>query len=161
MKVRRLAQDEWPFARALRLAALDADADCFGGSRAAAADLDENGWRAELDGDQWLVACAGSVPVGLVVFYPRDTSPDGAPQLGAMWVDPAWRRRGVAAVLEAEVRAAARSAGAAEVGLWVTDGNDTAREVYERLGYRATGATKPAPRDPAVLMHRMLRGTGP
>jgi ribosomal protein S18 acetylase RimI-like enzyme len=74
-----------------------------------------------------------------------------------MWVDPACRGRGVAAALVAAVEDAAGEAGAAALGLWVTIGNDRARDVYARLGYVLTGATKPAPRDPAVAMHRMIK----
>ena len=75
--------------------------------------------------------------------------PDGAPQLGSMWVDPGYRRRGVAGALAAAVEDAARRSGADAIGLWVTAGNDQV-DVYTRLGYALTGATNPAPRDPAV-----------
>jgi GNAT superfamily N-acetyltransferase len=95
------------------------------------------------------------------VFYPDDIFPDGAPQLGAMWVDPVYRRRGVARVLAAAVEEAAREVGAGAVGLWVTAGNDRARDMYAHLGYALTGATKPAPRDPAVAMHRMIKRITP
>jgi len=164
--VRRLEPDDWDLARALRLAALTADPRCFGEAYDAAAARDEGAWRAQLeDTAAWFAAycdsSAGASPVGLAVFYPTDTYPDGAPQLGAMWVEQAWRRRGVAAALAAAVHDAARATGATAVGLWVTAGNDAARSAYRRLGYRETGATKPAPRDPAVPMHRMLRDVGP
>jgi hypothetical protein len=42
------------------------------------------------------------------------------------------------------------------LGLWVVDGNDAVARLYEHLGFRATGDEKPAPRDPNVVMHRML-----
>jgi ribosomal protein S18 acetylase RimI-like enzyme len=45
--------------------------------------------------------------------------------------------------------------GAPVVGLWVTDDNDTARAMYQRLGFEFTGEWAPLPHDAATGEHRM------
>jgi GNAT superfamily N-acetyltransferase len=159
-EVSRAAPGEWPVARAARLRALVAEPERFGVSEEART-ADE--WRQQLTQQSWFLARhrSDSAVAGLAVFYPDDLFPDGAPQLGSMWVDPAYRGRGVAGALAAAVEDAARRSGADALGLWVTAGNDLARDVYTRLGYARTGVTKPAPRDPAVEMHRMIKRITP
>lgn len=162
-EVSRAAPGEWAVARAARLRALAAEPERFGVSFRSEETRTAGEWRQQLTQESWFFARHrpdGAI-AGLAVFYPEDLFPDGAPQLGSMWVDPAYRRRGVAGVLAAAVEEAARRSGADALGLWVTAGNDQAREVYTRLGYALTGATKPAPRDPAVAMHRMIKRITP
>lgn len=47
------------------------------------------------------------------------------------------------------VREAAEREGARVLTLFVADGNDRARRLYERLGFRSTGERQPLPSDPA------------
>ena len=47
------------------------------------------------------------------------------------------------------------SQGAPSVELWVTDGNDTARAMYQRLGFEFTGEWAPLPHDAATGEHQM------
>jgi ribosomal protein S18 acetylase RimI-like enzyme len=159
VEVKRADPDQWPVARAVRLGALVAEPERFGVSLLAEEARTPGDWRQQLARQSWFFAryrTDGAV-VGMAVFYPDDIYPDGAPQLGSMWVDPACRGRGVARALVAAVEDAASEAGADALGLWVTIDNDRAQDVYARLGYARTGATKPAPRDPAVAMHRMIK----
>jgi GNAT superfamily N-acetyltransferase len=162
-EVSRAAPDEWPVARTARLRALGAEPERFGVSFGSEETRTAGEWRQQLTQQSWFLARhrPDSAVAGLAVFYPDDLFPDGAPQLGSMWVDPAYRRRGVAAALAAAVEDAARRSGADALGLWVTAGNDQARDVYTRLGYALTGATKPAPRNPAVEMQRMIKRITP
>jgi ribosomal protein S18 acetylase RimI-like enzyme len=162
-EVSRASPDEWPVARAARLAALVAEPERFGVSFLSEETRTADEWRQQLTQQLWFFARqrSDSAVAGLAVFYPDDLFPDGAPQLGSMWVDPAYRRRGVAEALAAAVEDAACRSGADALGLWVTVGNDQARDVYTRLGYVLTGATKPAPRDPALQMHRMIKRITP
>ena len=157
--VSRATPDQWRAARAARLRALAAEPDRFGVSLLSEEARTAGEWREQLAQQSWFLARhrADGAVAGLAVFYPDDTFPDGAPQLGAMWVDPVYRGRGVARELAVAVEEAAGEVGADAVGLWVTVGNDRARDVYAHLGYALTGATKPAPRDPAVAMHRMIK----
>ena len=79
----------------------------------------------------WAAFEAGE-PVG--VAYRLAEGP-GLWLLGAIYVDPAHRRRGVGYALTATAVGDARHAGA-DAGLWVREENVTARHVYERLGFR-------------------------
>lgn len=59
--------------------------------------------------------------------------------LYGMWVEPAWRRRGVGGSLVQAVVDWARSWSARAVLLGVTERNDGAAGFYERLGFADTG----------------------
>ncbi len=59
----------------------------------------------------------------------------GWDQLGGVYTDPAWRGRGLAKALVAHVVRERRRKGR-KVVLFVKDGNDTARGVYEATGFR-------------------------
>jgi len=57
-------------------------------------------------------------------------------------VAPAWRRRGLARRLMAEVESRLHSAGAAEMHLHVFTGNAAAIRFYESIGYAQTGVAE-------------------
>jgi ribosomal protein S18 acetylase RimI-like enzyme len=80
---------------------------------------------------------------------------EGELQLDAMWVAPSHRGLGVGELLAEAVRAWAVSAGARTLSLTVVDGNDPARRLYERLGFRGTGERTPRPRDPSRMRERL------
>jgi len=86
--------------------------------------------------------------VGLVSYYVEPGREDER-QLVSMWVDPRARGSGAAVQLVAAVREAAAVEGARVLTLFVADGNDRARRLYERLGFRPTGERQPLPSDPA------------
>ena len=79
-----------------------------------------------------------------------------------MWVDPRYRRWGVArALVDQAVRWAAERQ-AREVILWVADHNTAARRLYERIGFQPTGARQPLPSNPAItesLLRLPLEGS--
>ncbi len=72
-----------------------------------------------------------------------------------MWVDPRYRRRGVADVLVKTVIDWARSVRSTKLYLWVTDGNDGAERLYLRNGFVRTGAAKDV--RPGHLEYEMSR----
>lgn len=67
--------------------------------------------------------------------------PAGAGELFALYVRDGWQGRGVGRALLAEARRALASAGFGVAVLWVFDGNERARHVYEAGGWRPDGAT--------------------
>ncbi len=85
----------------------------------------------------WVVEGPGGAIVGTVAARPGPT-PQSA-ELKAMYVDPAWRRRGLGAALEGVVASWARQRGAARLILWSDTRFDAAHAMYRRLGYTQEG----------------------
>ena len=81
-------------------------------------------------------------------------------QLIGMWVTPAERGRGIGALLVRAALDVAADQDAPSVGLWVTEGNDAARAMYQRLGFEFTGEWGPLPHDAATGEHRMKISLG-
>jgi GNAT superfamily N-acetyltransferase len=158
VSVRRLGPDDWQTWRDVRLAALAEAPHAFASSLAKEQDYDEAGWRARLHPDAGLkaVADAETAAAGLVGAWLPEDRP-GAVELFSMWVDPAWRGRGVGDVLIAEVIDWARECRHQRVDLWVVDGNSVAERLYHRHGFRPTGQQQPHPSDPAASERAMSR----
>jgi GNAT superfamily N-acetyltransferase len=93
------------------------------------------------------VACDGERVVGsaCAIFYDRLPYPDGSrhAELGGVYVEPAYRKRGFASELVREVVAAARAGGARKTFLRPSQ---SAKSLYARLGFVETDAMTFAPR---------------
>jgi predicted GNAT family acetyltransferase len=86
----------------------------------------------------YLVAWDGDDPVGHAhVAWNRTKL--GVPEIQDVYVEPAHRRRGVATALSRGVEQEAVRRGHAQISLSVGLGNEPARRLYERLGYRDAG----------------------
>lgn len=102
-----------------------------------------------------IVAAADGAPVGYAVFW--QVLDQG--ELGNVAVDPEWRGRGVGQRLVQEVIARARVRGVRELFLEVRPSNDTARTLYQNLGFTAVGRRRAyyqAPVEDAVVMRALL-----
>lgn len=141
--ISRLGEDDWRAWRQARLAALADAPESFVGTVARAEALGERDWRAMIREGAIFLATAGGQPIGAAAGLPRDSPAERG--LGAMWVAPPWRGRGVAALLAGTVIGWARSQGSARVGLWVPADNARARAFYHRHGFRPSGRTLPFP----------------
>lgn len=73
--------------------------------------------------------------IGVVVAAPA--------HLSRLYVLPAWWGRGVGRALYDTAMGHIAALGSRRATLWVLEGNATAREWYERLGWTPTGARKP------------------
>ena len=155
--VRRLTADDWQALRAIRLRALADAPDAFGSTLEREASGPDDAWRDWAGrGDRTVVlAKRDGVAVGIASGGPAPAE-ERAAGLYAMWVEPEARGTGVAELLVDAVEAWARGAGYAEIGLGVTVGNDRATALYERLGYRDTGARMPL-REGSPLEIRIMR----
>jgi hypothetical protein len=77
---------------------------------------------------------------GRVVFKAEvGAATDRVCQVQGVWVDPAWRGRGISAAAMAAVVAACQRDIAPTVSLYVNDFNAPARRAYERVGFREVG----------------------
>ena len=87
-----------------------------------------------------------------------DGETTGVAALTAMWVDPRFRRQGVGGLLVQRVVDWAQQSGYSEILLWVVRGNDAAENLYERHGFRRTGAAQEV--RPGELEYEMTRRLG-
>ena len=143
----RLVADEWQSYRAIRLAMLQESPAAFWSTHDDAVTYDEQLWKQRLTDNVVLVAHVGRTTAGSVMFSERGVTDPGDCSLNGMWVDPAFRRTGVAQALVHAVVAQAQTAGKRRVILHVVADNTAARALYEREGFVATGHVGPYPSD--------------
>ncbi|HLK01443.1 MAG TPA: GNAT family N-acetyltransferase [Streptosporangiaceae bacterium] len=156
--VRNVTPDDWALLRDIRLRALRDSPDAFGTTYVEAVGYDDQVWRTRASGGSMFFACLDGrpdQPVGLAGGYLEQP---GEVHLISMWVAP--EARGQAAG-EALVEAVASWAFATHhadcLHLWVTEANKPAVRLYERIGFRATGARQPLPSNPALSEIAMSR----
>lgn len=152
MEVRRLRADEWQRWREFRLGMLREAPYAFGTTFAEANAFTQHEWRRRVEamatsdnqvlyvteaGGEWLASAGGFVE-------------DGIPNVFSVWTRPEARGRGAARQAIDAVIAWATTTGATEIRLWATDTNDTARRLYERLGFAPNGNVQPLPSDPGL-----------
>jgi ribosomal protein S18 acetylase RimI-like enzyme len=159
VRIRLARPDDWERVRDIRLRSLEDAPDAFGATLEQERVYREPEWVAWIEGwegatNVMYVAEADDAFVGMAVGS-REGSASNA-HLYAMWVEPAWRTRGVGSHLVHEVLAWARSWGSRRVILGVTENNDGAARFYERLGFADTGERHPL-REGSPLMVRILR----
>jgi GNAT superfamily N-acetyltransferase len=165
VNVRRIVVDDAGRFRDLRLRALGNDPNAFASSYEREVDRPMDAWEtwaalssegpdqamflAEIDGE--LVGLAGAF---------REQEHPRTMHLIAMWVDPAYRRRGVARALTGEIVRWARRSDTDEVVLWVVGDDNGARRLYEDAGFEATGESMPLPSNPELTEYEMVRSLG-
>jgi ribosomal protein S18 acetylase RimI-like enzyme len=158
MEARQAQAADWEALRQLRLRALADAPDAFASTLERAAAFPAEVWRQWAEGgpaSASFIAGEGGVDVGLAAVFAEPDVP-GRMHLVSMWVDPRYRRRGVARALVAQAVRWAAERRAGEVILWVADQNTAARRLYEQLGFRPTGERQPLPSNPA-LSESLLR----
>ncbi len=154
--VRRVSSADVAAFRQLRLRALREDPQAFASTEEREAAEPPSVWRQRVDraasGDDAFIALAEAdgAPVGMAGGRIRDAGSREA-GLWGMWVDPAWRSRGVGRLLVRAVEDWAVRAGAETLTLWVVRSNASALALYRASGFVPAGATQPLPSDPSLL----------
>jgi ribosomal protein S18 acetylase RimI-like enzyme len=147
-EIRRLAPADWQELRDARLTALEEAPDAFASTLEAEVGQGEEQWRERFATSVFFGAAQpgnGTPLVGLVGGFAEaagHADPGGEPaawHLISMWIAPQVRGQGIADELVTAICDVAREAGARQIALWVTDGNDRARAFYTRAGFRGTG----------------------
>ena len=140
-RIRRITADDAGALRRVRLAALADAPAAFGQTLAEVEALPLEHWAERAGGESHGDASAtffaerrGEV-IGVAGGLRRTAA---RAHLFGMWVAPEARRRGVGATLVRAVCDWAREQGCEEVELFVADGNDAARLLYESCGFSAT-----------------------
>lgn len=161
--VRRLAPEDWPAARDVRLAALLDAPEAFASTYEREAAFAEQDWRARLGrtGVATLHAELDGRAAGTATLVPGLSGLPDVGDLVGMWVAPAARGRGVGDALVDAALALAWATGCQEVRLIVVVGNEAARRLYERHGFNDTGDREPMPERPHLIETTMTRPAPP
>ncbi|WP_186815001.1 GNAT family N-acetyltransferase [Terrabacter aerolatus] len=154
-ELRVIGADDWEDFRAVRLEALADAPDAFGATLAEASAQPPEVWRERAAGPGPVVlAFADHGPVAMGGLFVPDASDDAF--VWGMWVRPTFRGDGVAArILERLLEHADRVG--RPVVLHVSQGNDSARRLYERHGFVTTGEVQPLREGSPVLIDTMRR----
>ncbi len=148
--IRPLRVDEWRRWREVRLRMLREEAMYFGTRWEDASREPDERWRAWVDeaarGETRILFVAEQDErwVGVVGAFLR-VDPQEA-QLISMWVDPEVRGQGIAERLIGVVAGWAAERGCRDVYLFAQETNARAQRLYERAGFRPTGARERVPR---------------
>jgi ribosomal protein S18 acetylase RimI-like enzyme len=167
-EIRRLAPADWQELRDARLTALEEAPDAFASTLEAEVGQGEEQWRERFAASVFFGAAQPGHEtrlVGLVGGFAEpaghatpDDGEGGAWHLISMWVAPQARGNGIADELVTAICDVAREAGARQIALWVTDGNDRARAFYTRAGFRGTGQRQIIRHgEPDLWEERMIR----
>jgi ribosomal protein S18 acetylase RimI-like enzyme len=142
VRIRLATRGEWERFRDLRLRSLGDAPDAFASTLDFERGYGQAAWIGWIEGwegarNALFVAERGVEWIGMAVGSRSGDEPDA--HLYGVWVDPAWRARGIGARLVDRVLGWARSWGARSVILAVTETNASAVAFYERLGFVETG----------------------
>ena len=137
---------EWVTLREVRLAALRESPDAFLSSHSEESAFEEQKWRAEFVRGEWTIEIRNDEPIALVGVTREQGTPPDECYLEYMWVSPGFRRRGVATDLIKTVLRHLLNRGFVTIWLWVLEGNEPARRLYEKCGFTSTGLTQRPPR---------------
>lgn len=141
MRIDSLGEDDWERARAIRLAALADSPRAFGSRHDDVVGWPEAAWREQLRTLDTFIAVADGADAGMVRTVRHAEDPDGV-YLISMWVNPAFRRRGVGSALVDRAVLWTREAGRARLFLDVRTYNLEALALYLHEGFVATGESE-------------------
>lgn len=150
--------EDWALVRDVRLRALADSPDSFGATLARARTEPEHVWRERLTGPGptlLAVEQGAGVAMGGVFFLPGSE----AAWIYGMWIDPAFRGRGLGRRLLMELVTWAEGTGRTPY-LHVTEGNDGARELYLSCGFVPTGVWEPLREGSPLRIEEMVLRRG-
>jgi GNAT superfamily N-acetyltransferase len=157
MVIRELTAADWHLDRTVTLSAIAQAPEAFKMTMAEALAHSDEEWRGIVAVFKTeFVAMHGDKPVGMAggVKHPES---DSALQLVSVFVEPEARGNGTSDQLVRSVVGWASDNNYREVRLWVLEDHFSAVHLYERTGFRPTGATNEGPRGPRFEMTHALR----
>lgn len=160
MHLRRLERHEVSLHRDLRLRALQEAPDSFGETFADVAARPSSYWEdlthsvTEPGRHVMFLAYEGPDVLGSI-YGLRERDQREVGRVGGMWVDPAWRRRGVGRALLQQVFNWASEHGLSRLRLWAPAHSPSALSLYGQAGFRETGKRQPLPTDPGLQIVEM------
>ncbi|MGI9665909.1 MAG: GNAT family N-acetyltransferase [Acidimicrobiia bacterium] len=159
--VRDMTADEWPAWRDLRLRALRDDPDSFDEVYEESLAEPDEYWiemlvpTADHPRAQLLLAELDGVLVGIA--FSSVASDLEEHRLGAMYVTPEARGRGVGRAIAEHAVAWGSGFGVDRFELWVTEGNAAAVGLYRSLGYEPTETSRPLREGSDRIIREMRR----
>lgn len=140
--VRRLRHEDWALLRQARLDALLDAPEAFGATYMDAVGLTKHDWQDRITANSWWVAEHCQVVYAMCALKgPRPGTRTF--DLMAVWTRPEVRQRGLASQVVQAALVDATEQGGQRLVLFVVDSNQAARGLYERVGFMATGHSKP------------------
>jgi ribosomal protein S18 acetylase RimI-like enzyme len=133
--IRLLTADEWVELRNIRLAALQESPQAFLSTYEQEIVYDTDQWRAEFIRGSWYIGTLAGRPVSLLGVTREPGMPVHERYLEYLWVLPEHRRSGIAIGMLTMALERLRTDEVRTVFIWVLDGNDAARNLYERIGF--------------------------
>jgi GNAT superfamily N-acetyltransferase len=158
--VRRIAGDEGPLLRRMRMASLGDSPNTFATTFAQAEQLSDDQWAAVAaahgtgDDQATFVAQLGDEVVGIVGAY---LTANLVLTMVGLWASPGHRDIGVASALLEEVLRFAEAVGAVQVRTWLVEPDEPTRSFYEGHGFTPTGTTIPWEPDPRFSQIELVR----
>jgi L-amino acid N-acyltransferase YncA len=159
MEILTLGPDDWEPLRSVRLEALR-DAEAAFVSSVDEALSSEGEWRSRFENSIWVVARDGDDMVGLARSLRVADRPVSERHVESVWVARRHRRSGITRALVQQLAELERRDGVTELRVWVIQGNDSARRVYERLGFESTGEVKQLDDGSGRVEERLRRWIG-
>jgi len=149
LSVEVLTEDEWPRLQSIRLAALLEDPSAFLFSHENEETYGEQEWRQEFSRGQWNIMVSDHKQIGLLGVTSEETVSEQKYYLEYLWVEPKYRRVGVASLLLTTVLARLQASGVRTVWLYILDGNEPAMHLYRRFGFQNANERVELPDHPA------------
>ena len=140
---RRLDRDEWKVLRDARLIALRESPRSFLARYDQEEKYGQERRETEFDRGDWFVGELDDRHVFLTGVTRESCTPADECHLEYVWVAPDLRRRGTASDKLSDIIGKLKGSGVRTVFLWILDGNDPARLLYERLGFITTNQRQP------------------
>ena len=143
LDIRILTPAKWTALRDIRLKALRESPQAFLSTHEKEASWDKDQWLAEFRRGDWSI---GFVTGQAVSLLGATRTPDMAHHecyLEYVWVSPGHRKTGLAQDMLAFTLDRLRDAGVQTAYLYILDGNDAARRLYEKIGFSSAHEPEP------------------
>jgi ribosomal protein S18 acetylase RimI-like enzyme len=154
--IRLLTEDEWGELRNIRLDALRESPQTFLSTYEREILYDAGRWRDEFKRGNWYIGILAGKPISLLGVVRGPGVPISECYLEYLWVSPEYRRSRIAFGMLTMVLECLRTASVGTVFVWVLDGNEAARSLYERIGFVISNHRQPLAGRPGRSEERLI-----
>lgn len=162
--MRRVRKEEWRAVRDLRLKSLASDPLAFGSTLERERAFPDDLWQERTareatssDSSTWVA----SGPSGRLIGMAAAVEVEGTPHIFGMWVEPAFRGRGVGGrLLDIALRWVRRTRPGSEVRLSVNPSQSVASALYRSRGFHPTGSFRPLGHTEGIEVQELVLPAG-